>query len=552
MEIKDLLKQAKTYEEIVRLRNILVDKILLGGRISESTIIEMNFLDLLDTPNDYAGQAGKYPKVNAGEDALEFTDLKTVVPVTLVVAANNSLDTDRADYVVPAGSTSAETTINTAISALPAGGGSVVLLEGLYTIDGSISLPSNVELRGCGKGTEIKIKDNLDVDCKMIVNSNQTVGNEHLSISNLKINGNLVNQAAGTQYGIWFQRGKYCNIHHNYITGCVYGVQTSATGMTDAVILSRNLIKENTIGVYVTGQAQVKDWIVANNLFEGNTNTALIVRKIEKSVFKGNVARNNYKGFYFYLATRYCSIVGNVATDNSTQGFQFGATADFNSYHNVIVGNVAYNNNTVQGASVAGFEIGDKVKHCSFQSNIARKGNFQRYGISVLSGADNNLVANNDLYESGTISNFSDSGGLTESYNNRGTTPVDEKRYVRVKNTSGGQLVLGNVVIFKSAAAGDEVTTTANQGNDKVYGMVTTQHNDNAYQKVQILGKTTALKVNGTTNINIGDFLGTYTAVGISMKTSAGDMAYAIALEGYATNDSNGVIDALLIVPRKV
>ncbi len=46
--------------------------------------------------------------------------------------------------------------------------------------------------------------------------------------------------------------------------------------------------------------------------------------------------------------------------------------------------------------------------------------------------------------------------------------------------------------------------------------------------------------------------MGTFTAAGISMKAAAGDMAFAIALEVYAGADSLGVIDALLITPRKV
>ena len=38
----------------------------------------------------------------------------------------------------------------------------------------------------------------------------------------------------------------------------------------------------------------------------------------------------------------------------------------------------------------------------------------------------------------------------------------------------------------------------------------------------------------------------------IGMKAASGDMAVAIALEAYATDDSSGVIDALLITPRKI
>ena len=65
-------------------------------------------------------------------------------------------------------------------------------------------------------------------------------------------------------------------------------------------------------------------------------------------------------------------------------------------------------------------------------------------------------------------------------------------------------------------------------------------------------GYTKLLKVNGTTDIAIGDFLGTFTSAGIAMKASAGDMCFAMALEAYTTDDSNGVIDALLFSPRLI
>ena len=120
------------------------------------------------------------------------------------------------------------------------------------------------------------------------------------------------------------------------------------------------------------------------------------------------------------------------------------------------------------------------------------------------------------------------------------------------KNTSGGSLNLGHVVILKAVAAGNEVTTTTTQGHDSVFGMVLETIADAAFGKILTGGKTTGLKVDGTTDIAIGDFLGTFTTAGIAMKAAAGDMAFAIALEAYATNDSLGVIDALLVTPRKI
>ena len=124
--------------------------------------------------------------------------------------------------------------------------------------------------------------------------------------------------------------------------------------------------------------------------------------------------------------------------------------------------------------------------------------------------------------------------------------------FTLMTNTSGGDLVRGDVVVLKAAAAGNEITTTVNQGDDMVFGMLDEDIVDTAAGYVQTEGKTTVLKVNGTVAIAIGDPLGTLNAVQIAMKAAAGDMAFAIALEAYAGADSLGVIDALLIKPRKI
>ncbi len=108
------------------------------------------------------------------------------------------------------------------------------------------------------------------------------------------------------------------------------------------------------------------------------------------------------------------------------------------------------------------------------------------------------------------------------------------------------------MVILKAVAAGNEVTTTVTGGDKKVYGMAAEIIADTAWGLVQVLGKTVLLKVNGTADIAIGDWLSTYTEAGIAKKASAGDMAFAIALEAYPTDDSAGVIKALILSPRQV
>lgn len=128
-----------------------------------------------------------------------------------------------------------------------------------------------------------------------------------------------------------------------------------------------------------------------------------------------------------------------------------------------------------------------------------------------------------------------------------------EREVIQVQNTSGSTLTQGDTVVYAANSEGDEITTTTTQGDDYVLGMVITSSVvNNDFASVLVKGKTKVLKVDGTTDIAVGDFLCTYTTAGIAAKAGAGDMAFAIALETYTTDDSNGVIDALLISPRKI
>jgi hypothetical protein len=135
---------------------------------------------------------------------------------------------------------------------------------------------------------------------------------------------------------------------------------------------------------------------------------------------------------------------------------------------------------------------------------------------------------------------------------NTGTAVTQDVETQYMKNTSGGALAVGDVVVLKAVAAGNEVTTTTTAGDDKVFGMATGTIADNAFGYFQTIGKTVSLKVDGTTDIAIGDLLTCFTTAKIAAKAGAGDMCFAVALEAYTTDDSSGVIDALLILPRTI
>lgn len=156
-------------------------------------------------------------------------------------------------------------------------------------------------------------------------------------------------------------------------------------------------------------------------------------------------------------------------------------------------------------------------------------------------------ITGNNLEGSTAGTRIVDAGVGNMAKSNTGLSDLEEKCFTRMKNTSGGALVAGDVVVIKAVAAGDEFDTTVAAGDDHVWGMLDEPCNNNAYALVQRMGKTVKLKVNGTVAIGIGDHLSTMNVAGIARKAAAAHMTFAMALEAYAVADSNGVINALLM-----
>lgn len=121
--------------------------------------------------------------------------------------------------------------------------------------------------------------------------------------------------------------------------------------------------------------------------------------------------------------------------------------------------------------------------------------------------------------------------------------------YAIMRNVSGGTLSRGDLVVLDTTE-GNAVTTTTSAGDKKVWGMWDDAVvADDAYGRVLLLGWTDQLKVDGTTDIAIGDEITSFTTVKIGAKAAADQVSIATALEAYTTNDSNGVIDAIVHFP---
>jgi len=173
----------------------------------------------------------------------------------------------------------------------------------------------------------------------------------------------------------------------------------------------------------------------------------------------------------------------------------------------------------------------------------------QNYGIDINHSSDTNHLIVGNVIRGNVSGPITDVGKGTVMKGNSG---IRDRGSEYLQNTSGRALALGDVVVLKAVASGQEVDTTTAQGDDKVYGMVEETIANGDFGYIQTIGETAHLKVNGTVNIGVGDLLGTYTDAGIARQAAAGDMAFAIAREAYTGADSNGVIDAELITPRKL
>ena len=418
----------------------------------------------------------------------------------------------------------------------------------------------------------------------------------------------------------WAFLGDRPRIDNNYFY--VYAHTTAVAGSTIYVggthaYFTNNTVKWNTAGTgSLVGFANFYKTVTGNTFIDTSVTAQLVNCAANTAMFTGNTFQGGAIGVVL--------AAGNTFTGNS-----FRSTIDavrVNGAQCVISGNKIEGNATTSG--YLGIEVLATMDDTIITGNSI---NTFDVGISVAASTCDRTVINANKFI-GCTTNISDSGTTTTvSDDQMELRPVDVKKYTRMKNTSGFSLVAGDLVTRKAVAAGDEVTTSVTVGDPAIFGMATATIANNAYGYIQALGKTVALKVDGNTDIAIGDYITqigtanyttgtalftnasaavvgtgttftaamvgmkikndanatwytisavtdatnltlsivyagttttsdayTITAAGVGVKATAGtllavgDTAIAVALEAYTTNDAAGVIDALIIEPRKI
>jgi len=177
--------------------------------------------------------------------------------------------------------------INAAITALPANGGEIVILDGTYNITAKINVnKSNVSIRGNGNATILKRMYNSAVDEGII----SLTSVNYCKISNLQIDGNKV---AYTSY--------------------------------------------DNRGIYLSSSS---DNTITGNTCSSNTGYSISLSSSSNNIITGNTCSSNGTGIYLYSSNDN-TITGNTCSSNGT-GIRLSSSSDNNITGNTCSSNTDY------------------------------------------------------------------------------------------------------------------------------------------------------------------------------------------------------------------
>ena len=228
---------------------------------------------------------------------------KPKVPVTVVVAAADSIGTTRADYVCTA--TDDQDTINTALAALGTTGGRVLLLEGTFQITASITIPqANIELCGLGYGSRILTNDNISMV--------RIASHNHVAVRDLQIYG--AGSGHNSNIGVHFSSSDYCMVTGCYITNCGnVGIYT-VTSMDYFTAYDNMVLSNVSHGMRLV---DVHEGLVTNNLVSRNYGNGICIQNgINNVVSHNNASENDYGNTATYDGINLAGSSWNIVANN--------------------------------------------------------------------------------------------------------------------------------------------------------------------------------------------------------------------------------------------
>lgn len=443
---------------------------------------------------------------------------------TKIVAASNSsqADKDSADYI--ASGSSDQTTINNALNALPLGGGVVYLLEGTYTVTGSISIPNNTVLTGTGPNTLITIPNGSNGQFDIITNKDTSTGTR-VTVQNLKIDGNEANiGASGFNTAVYFNHVGSVDANRNPVLGgglinnviaanLYDGIPTGAIELSNSNNTNvENCDLENTnhsVGILIYGENNM----ALNNTVNGSNPSGGIQIGSYNNTVAGNTIKNAVGNGLSLSGSINGNVYGNIIDNTVNSGIDIWN----NSTYNVV------SNNTVMNSGVDGIYLVDSTSN-NLSGNVI--------GTSAISGiildqsfgtTRYNLISSNRIYDSG---GSTDNNGLAINSGNYNTVTSNNISDSSCSGTCvaiyAGSLTVGNTFSANTITGLPLPATVSDSGNNTYQGQMLTSTGDSTF-RAQV-SSTTSFQVQnsvGVAVLNVDTSRSTTTFVGSNSTSTA-------------------------------
>ena len=320
-----------------------------------------------------------------------------VKAATFVVAASDSLHKERADYVCDGVDDQVE--IQAALDALPAYGGSLALLDGLYRVTGIVSInKDNVHI--FGRGARIGSPSGVPLGA-FFINAN------HIEIANVV----FTSQDASAQSNFRPIRGAYeKNTYDVNIHDCSFLARVISGADRPANKDDSTMLKPIETGAAV-------GWMIYHNYFEkfGYEAISCSIYTIGDKPFKPshvviseNVLKDGYAGIAVEGGAKYCQIINNTAKGLAATGIHLWHN---DTNHTLVAGNVL---EADSGTTAVYTDFGDDVYHGIIANNIFKhfacginsyKHEFQVVGNTIISNGSNSASAYGIYLRDGVVSN---------------------------------------------------------------------------------------------------------------------------------------------------
>jgi parallel beta-helix repeat protein len=328
---------------------------------------------------------------------------------------------------------------------------------GIYISQSSNVLIKDVTIKDCwgdaiyvgggsGVGTE---SENIRIQ-NVIMDNNRRQGISVTHAVDVWIENNTIMNTNGTapKAGIDIEPNanqyvKRVKIFNNIFRNNDTGVQLFGTAGLEIsdITISGNTCDTNVLdGIYMSYAKDVK---CTNNSCSNNSRYGILVENCSDILIQGNTANNNASyGIYlrnssfeievlgnkvrqnggngiFLNGCSFCAVKDNKVLENGSHGIYVYNSNDNDILDNRCVGNGTQADNTYDNININADSTNPNGDNNNIQGNTCRKGagtNKSRYGIAINSSyCDNNLVTNNDLYDSGVSGDLLDNGTGTRT-----------------------------------------------------------------------------------------------------------------------------------------